>query len=65
MLQNNLPMQHHQIVEPSIPRSSMDQNKMMEERLMISPVDSTPRKDDDSEYQKNVNLMSEEGHIII
>ena len=53
------------MVEPSIPRSSMDANKMMEERLMISSVDSTPRKDDDAEYQKNVNLMSEEGHIII
>ena len=65
MLQDNLPMQHHQNNATIIPRSSMDSNKMMEERLMISSVDSTTSMKDDSKVQTNVNFLSDDGHIII
>ena len=43
----------------------MDSNKMMEERLMISSVDSTTSMKDDSKVQTNVNFLSDDGHIII
>ena len=65
MLQNDLPMQHHQNDEPTIHSSSSESNKKMEERLMISSVDSTPRMDEESKFTNEVNFLSDEGHIII
>ena len=66
MLQNDLPMQHHQNDEPTtLHSSSSEANKKMEDRLMISSVDSTPRIDEESKFTNEVNFLSDEGHIII
>ena len=66
MLQNDLPMQHHQNDEATtIHSSSSESNKKMEERLMISSVDSTPRMEEDSKFTNDINFLSDEGHIII
>ena len=65
MLQNNLPMQHHEDIEPSIHSSSSEPTRLMEERLMISSVDSTSQDKKNSNATNDETILSEEGHIII
>ena len=58
-------MQHHEDIEPGIHSSSSEPTRLMEERLMISSVDSTPQDKKNSNATNDETILSDEGHIII